>query len=270
MICHPHLSLLLSTLFVVISTFGSLAKADEFEHEFSSSTALAPAFVIRFDPRDKRFIARDGLRIHHQARSGDLTSFGLKTVFAIRGDGETRLDFTNTELQTPDSGEGSGVFFDIEFVGEEERKITVGRQAERDGSQFVLVRFKLGSKSKSRTSKYPIGIAPVLAEPSGFVVSRTGDIVRVGVVVDEQRIELAERECPTADIFPIGIRLTTGGAASDLDVTLKRLKVTGAGLPSDSLVPPEPMSRWKLFALLFIATLCFSAFAWIRKHTRAT
>ncbi len=254
-------------VFLLARCYSSIT-ADEVHHRFGSATLLSPTFVTSFDATDNRISIRDGLRVRNEARQGELPKLDLKTVFAIRGDGHAKLDFDCKTLGTPDYGSGSGLYFEFDFVGEKERKITIALVAESDGSQQIKINEQVGHSSGRQWIQFPIGISPIAKEPSSFRFSREGSVARIEAEVDGSMVLLSEKQCPESDIFPIRIRLTSDHARADLDMTLKELSVSGASLPADALVPPEPTSRWKWLLWFSLACLFVMMCFWARNRFR--
>jgi len=197
-----------------------------------------------------------------------LDSRGVKTVFGIRGDGSVTLTFNTPTLGTPNIGWGSGIQLRLDLADVKSHGVTISLQAETDGREYVMVDNTTNGQEKHEVKKWAIGSEEFSKRPSAFRATRTNDSLVIAVVIGAVEKEFSQRQVPTEDIYPIGVWIGTGGAAADLDVTVKRLRVTGVALPTDTFLPPANVSFWEVFRWVCLGTTTIGMTILVRKAIR--
>ncbi len=232
---------ILFSVFVLASALP--IRADEFVHRFGPATAQSAAFVVGFEPDDEMVDFRGGVRFANDRMKGPMSSHGVKSVFAIRGDGSAELTFRCAKMDTPESGWGSGVQLSAVFNDKAETGLTMAVRAEKNGKKFMVANFTSGAQTKHSVQRWPIDQLTHGSFRMRF--ERIDDQMVVSFDLGEGMKTMTTKLVSTTDIFPIGVWVGTGGSSTKLNVTLESLKVVGATLPGDTLLPPPPASPWK-------------------------
>jgi hypothetical protein len=228
---------------------------DEFAHEFGPRTPDCAAFIIGFNSASKTVEIKKWLRLFKQAKEGPLDSQGVKTVFAIREDGWAELQFRCSELGKPSNGWGSGVQLRAEFNDREKTGLTIALQTEADGQSYVMTDFTTNGQAKHAVERKKID-KPKATTPCKLRFERISNQMMASYDVGNGLTTVARAPVSETDIFPIGVWVGSGGGEADLDITLESLRVVGATLPGDTLLPPSPYSLWRVaFWLCLILTI---------------
>lgn len=236
---------------IVLLCLQTVLRADNFVHDFGTRTVDCAAFVAGFNAADKTVDLRKGLRFHSKQGDGPMQSQGIKTVFAIRGDGSAELRFRCAALGKPTQGWGSGVQLRAEFNDPEKTGLTVAVRAEKDGNQYMIANFTSGGQKKHSVERWKIEKLPI-SQPIIMRFERLEDQVSVAFDVGEGMVTKKTKTVSTTDAFPVAVWVGTGDGSADLDVTLESLSIMGASLAGDTRLPAPPLSLWTVVFWLFL------------------
>ena len=214
--------------------------ADDYVHQFGKDTLGEAAFVVNFERSDKFYSTNsDGLRLRWREADGVMKSTGVKTVFALSGDFDIEWLFTIRSLSKPDTGNGNGVQISVGFRDSEESRLSVARACAANRKQVLKV-----NHSREHLTKHDVKTYDVPQDLRGVRIERRNGLASVFCIQSKGKTLLREVKVGGSEVFPVGIWANTGGGKANLDVTLQKLSVTGAGLPIGSKVPSAPVPFW--------------------------
>jgi len=214
--------------------------ADDYVHQFGKDTLGEAAFVVNFERSEKFYSTnQEGLRLRWREADGVMKSTGVKTVFALSGDFNIELLFTIRSLSKPDNGNGNGVQISVGFRDSNESRLSISRACTTNGKQVLKV-----NHSTQKLTKHDVKTYDVPQNLLGLRIERRDGLASVYCIQSKEKALLREVEVGESEVFPIGIWASTGGGTANLDVTLQKLSVSGAGLPVGNKVPDASTPFW--------------------------
>ena len=214
--------------------------ADDYVHQFGKDTLGEAAFVVNFERSEKIYsTSHDGLRLRWREADGVMKSTGVKTVFSLSGDFDIEWTFMIRNLSKPEKGNGNGVQISLGFRDAEDSRLSVARSCAADGKQVLKV-----NHSREHLTKHDVKTYEVPPDLKGFRIERRKGLASVYCIQGKGKTPLREVEVGESEVFPVGIWANTGGGKANLDVTLQKLSVTGAGLLIGSKVPATTTPLW--------------------------
>ena len=174
---------------------------------------------------DRTSVNRHGLRVQQAAdRPGrhPPREIGAKMLISASGDFTARLDWAATQIEEPKEGWGQGLIFTVELDDPELTELQMSLIG-KPGKGIQLRTAKKGRKVQE-----PIRSTFAIPFESGvFSISRKGDKAIFAVEQAGTTQELAQFECPTADMRFASVWCTRQSAGNTAgDYLLRTLTVT--------------------------------------------
>lgn len=252
---NPNSNYLAIAVIAILS--DSPVCADDFEHRFGTATPGEPAFIVGFDSQAKWIdLAENRLRIRWDAKQGEMPWWSVKSIFALRDDFTVELQYSVRRLGKPEKGFGCGVQLNFAFADPEQSGLLVSHVREVDGRELIVV-----DETRDDSQVHEVTRCELQKGLKGLRVARSADQLTVSAVTLAGPAILVNLPVSTADVFPVGVGVFTGGASCDVDLTLYRLKVSGGAIPLGNQIPATPASAWIWLRRLNIALLLVVA-AW--------